>query len=338
SDMFNYSTSATVYDQSGTPHMLTNYFVRNGATGEDERTWRVYTAIDGDYMAAVANPAYSAGPPPVGDEYIPRYYELVFNYNGTLDRIQDPFAQSPNLPTDPIGTWYGLDLHTTIKRSPVYVDDPAAPPGTPPYLLEGPVMVDLMRETPSFPLYWDDDNDPTTVDRTALPFTTTLNKPWFRETTATSTGSPTMAAFRMDLSTSTQFGIPFDVMSTRQDGYLPGNLSSISISQTGHLVAGYSNGQTKVLGQVLLAEFDNPHGLQSAGDNLWIETWDSGQPTIGNPGGGTRGIIIGQSVEESNVDMTQELVNMIIYQRNYQANAQTIRTQDQILQTLVNLR
>ena len=92
------------------------------------------------------------------------------------------------------------------------------------------------------------------------------------------------------------------------------------------------------MGQVILATFRNPNGLVSLGDNLWAETIDSGQAAIAGPGEGLNGSIGSGRVEESNVDMSQELVNMIIQQRNYQANAQSIKTQDQILQTLINLR
>ncbi|MCX7217714.1 MAG: flagellar hook-basal body complex protein, partial [Burkholderiales bacterium] len=82
----------------------------------------------------------------------------------------------------------------------------------------------------------------------------------------------------------------------------------------------------------------NPNGLQSLGDNQWNETATSGQPLVGSPGSGSLGVLAASSTEDSNTDLTGELVNMITAQRIYQANAQTIKTQDQILQTLVNLR
>ena len=100
----------------------------------------------------------------------------------------------------------------------------------------------------------------------------------------------------------------------------------------------YSNGQSRDLGQVVLANFASPNGLLSLGNNLWGEAPDSGQPLVGAPGSSSLGLLSAGAVEESNVDLTAELVNMITQQRAYQANAQSIRTQDQILQTLVNLR
>ena len=100
----------------------------------------------------------------------------------------------------------------------------------------------------------------------------------------------------------------------------------------------YTNGQSAVLGQVVLASFANPNGLHPLGGNQWAETAESGSPMVGAPDSGNLGALQANAVEDSNVDLTAELVNMITAQRNYQANAQTIKTQDQIMQTLVNLR
>ena len=100
----------------------------------------------------------------------------------------------------------------------------------------------------------------------------------------------------------------------------------------------YSNGQAINLGQVALASFRNEQGLSPVGGNAWVETAESGQPALGQAGTGQLGSLLGSTLESSNVDLSQQLVEMIIAQRNYQANAQTIKTQDQVLQTAVNLR
>ena len=100
----------------------------------------------------------------------------------------------------------------------------------------------------------------------------------------------------------------------------------------------YTNGQSRALGQVVLASFANPQGLQPLGNNGWGESTSSGQPLVGTAGTGSLGALQSGAIEESNVDLTQELVDMITAQRVYQANAQTIKTQDQVLNTLVNLR
>lgn len=89
---------------------------------------------------------------------------------------------------------------------------------------------------------------------------------------------------------------------------------------------------------MVLANFVNPNGLQSLGGNAWAESATSGASLVGTPNTGSLGVLQSSSVEDSNVDLTAELVNMITAQRVYQANAQTIKTQDQVLQTLVNLR
>ncbi|MBB5213396.1 flagellar hook protein FlgE [Parapusillimonas granuli] len=135
----------------------------------------------------------------------------------------------------------------------------------------------------------------------------------------------------------TQFGDDFGYSFT-QDGYGAGAYASMSIATDGSIVANYTNGKTMVQGMLTLADFPNLQGLQPVGGNAWVETSASGQPILGTPGTNGLATIAGQAVEESNVDMSQELVNMIIAQRTYQANAQTIKTQDQILQTLITMR
>ena len=144
--------------------------------------------------------------------------------------------------------------------------------------------------------------------------------------------------FTADVSTATQFGAPFSTTNITQDGYGSGRLSGFSADTGGVIVGRYTNGQTKALGQVVLANFVNPQGLTPLGNNAWSEGAGSGQPTLGGPGTGTLGPVQSQALENSNVDLTGELVNRITAQRVYQANAQTIKTHDQLLQTIVNLR
>jgi flagellar hook protein FlgE len=152
------------------------------------------------------------------------------------------------------------------------------------------------------------------------------------------TGASSPLNVTLDFSQSTQFGSGFSVNSLSQDGYTSGRLSGFNFSADGTIVGRYTNGQSATLGQVALANFTNPNGLQSLGNNAWAETADSGPSLVGIPNTGGFGIMQSNAVEDSNVDLTAELVNMITAQRVYQANAQTIKTQDQVLQTLVNLR
>ena len=152
------------------------------------------------------------------------------------------------------------------------------------------------------------------------------------------TGAVTPLAFTLDYSGSTQYGSPFGVNNLTQDGFTSGRLVSFSVSPNGIIVGRYTNGQTRNLAQVVTADFRNPQGLAPLGNNVWVDTAQSGLPIVGVPTTGSLGALQSSAVEDSNVDLTAELVNMITAQRDYQANAQTIKTQDQIMQTLVNLR
>ena len=157
---------------------------------------------------------------------------------------------------------------------------------------------------------------------------------WALTTGAASPWSPGS----MDFTGTTQYGSASSVDRLTQGGYTTGSLTGLSVGSDGIVQGRYSNGQARNLGQVVLATFANPNGLQSLGNNQWALTSVSGPELVSAPGTGSRGVLQSASVEESNVDLTAQLVNMITQQRNYQSNAQTIKTQDQILQTLVNLR
>ncbi len=151
-------------------------------------------------------------------------------------------------------------------------------------------------------------------------------------------GAVTPLVMALDMTGSTQFGADFGVTAMSQDGFTSGRLVGFDISDDGLIQGRYTNGQSNTLGQVVLANFANPQGLRPTGDNLWEETSSSGSPVLGTPQTGSLGSLQSAAVEDSNVDLTQELVAMITAQRVYQANAQTIKTMDQTLQTLVNLK
>ncbi len=164
----------------------------------------------------------------------------------------------------------------------------------------------------------------------------TINIP----STTNSVGAVTepITGITLNLSGATQFGSNFAVTDLSQNGYSAGQLNGIQFESNGVITARYSNGQFQAAGQVEIATFRNPQGLQSQGGNTWGRTFASGDPIVGTPGDGNLGNLLSGALEASNVDLTAELVNMITAQRTYQANAQTIKTQDQVLQTLVNLR
>jgi flagellar hook protein FlgE len=154
--------------------------------------------------------------------------------------------------------------------------------------------------------------------------------------------TPTTGAAPMqvtvDLAQSTQFGGNFAVNSVTQDGYTTGRLIGIDIDETGIVNARFTNGNSQALGQIAVANFANPQGLQQLGNTQWAETFSSGQALRGQAGNSGFGLVQSGALESANVDVTEQLVNMITAQRNFQANAQMISTADSITQTIINMR
>lgn len=249
-------------------------------------------------------------------------------------------------------------------RAPLAAGDPAATPPVPatPRQTYGtsfqafdslgvahPVSVYFEKTGPNTWAVFDGLDDPTAtppVTATNLG-TLTFNADGSLDTAASTlapvslnltNGATTPLSVNIDLSNATQFGSSFAVAKIVQDGYASGELTGVSVSGDGTLMASYSNGITRPEAQVALARFTNPQGLAPAGNNNWVATADAGPVIEGTAGNGSFGSIIGCALEESNVDLTAELVGMMTAQRAYQANAQTIKTQDQVFSTLVNLR
>jgi flagellar hook protein FlgE len=154
------------------------------------------------------------------------------------------------------------------------------------------------------------------------------------------TGAATPLAFTTTFpaASTSQYGVPFSVSANSQNGYATGQLAGFSIGNDGVISGRYTNGQTRAQGQIALATFTNPQGLIAQGGNAFSESAASGAPVVGSPGSGNLGSLQSGALESSTVDLTTELVNMITAQRVYQANAETVKTQDQVQQTLMNLR
>ncbi|MBU9608402.1 flagellar hook protein FlgE [Burkholderia multivorans] len=172
---------------------------------------------------------------------------------------------------------------------------------------------------------------------TGSPATPTAALGQFQFTVPNTDGSATPQTLTLDLTGTTQYGGKDGVNNLAQDGYASGTLTTFTIGTDGKLTGNYSNGQTAVLGQIALANFNNPNGLVNIGGNQYAETAASGVPQISVPGSTNHGTLQGSALENSNVDLTSQLVNLITAQRNYQANAQTIKTQQTVDQTLINL-
>jgi flagellar hook protein FlgE len=230
----------------------------------------------------------------------------VYDSLGNAQTLQTFYVLRPPVAPATIGAW---DVYAANDGVPIGYVPPAAPVA----------VASLSFNTSG-------------ILQTAMPIAPAVSVP------ATAVGATSPFPVTLDFTGSTQFGSAFSVNTLNQDGYTSGRLAGFSIGADGVVLGRYTNGQSAVLGQVVLANFANPNGLQQLGNNMWAETSTSGNPLIGVPASGSLGVLQSSAVEDSNVDLTAELVNMITAQRVYQANAQTIKAQDAVMQTLVNLR
>ncbi len=296
---FNNSTSMTVYDSLGASHIASLYFAKTAANA-----WNAYMVVDGNMVPAAGTPMTA----------------MTFNTNGTLATPVAPVASALFNPTPAAVSLAGSSVagltatvtSTSGLAAGASVTGGGFPAGTTITAITG-----------------------------ATTFTTSLPAAAPAAGVTLSVTNPASAAAQtltFNFSGTSQFGGIFGVNSLSQDGYTSGRMTGFNTGVDGVISGRYSNGQTKTLGQVVLSNFNNPQGLQPLGGNNWAETSTSGTPLTGVPGSASLGVLQTSALEDSNVDLTAELVNMITAQRVYQANAQTIKTQDAVLQTLVNLR
>lgn len=151
---------------------------------------------------------------------------------------------------------------------------------------------------------------------------------------------PNVAAvdLNLDYTNLSQYTNPFGVNDLTVDGHGSGRLTDLDIDSTGVIYGRYNNGESMAMGQIAMSNFANVNGLRQAGDTAWTETFASGSPATGAPGSASLGLITSGALEESNVDVTKELVDMIGAQRSFQANAQVISVNDTLTQTVINIR
>lgn len=276
--------------------------------------------------------------------------ESVKTWTAPLTATTSPDTNSYNYSTaltiyDSLGNAHTMTMYF-VKGTPTAAEAAATPPVTGAWDVH--YQIDGVNETSTAPAYTGNGLSPTrlTFDSggkilsptTATPTSLSVALGSVMTANGLTNSATSPLAFTINFGECTQYGSDFSVNKLTQDGYASGNLSGLSIGPDGVIQGNYSNGQTKNMAQIVLANFINPNGLMSIGNNAWIETAASGQPMVGTPDTGTLGVLQSGAVEESNVDLTGELVAMIVQQRNYQANAQSIKTQDQIMQTLVNIR
>ena len=271
--------------------------------------------------------------------------------SATLQALQLPTTKPiPAKATSAIDAEFNLDAKAAVWNTPV-PPTPLTTYGTSltSYDSQGaPITASLyMRKTANDT--WEVFTNPTSAATATASLTATLtfgtNGKLLSSVPATPTISltspdPTIGVFTptLNVGAATQFATAFAVSKLTQDGYAPGDFIALKIGDSGVITANYSNGQTQAAGQVALADFRNAQGLRPSAGGNWVETAASGQPVLGSPGQGKFGVLRAGALEESNIDLTSELVNMMTAQRTYQANAQTIKTQDQVLSTLTNLR
>jgi flagellar hook protein FlgE len=336
---YNKQTVLNVYDSLGTAHIMTTYYVKT-----DANTWDVYAAADNkeivsasvaasvnsdanvvqarlDYNTAVkAVPADVDAVAQAAGAYAAVAHDAMYAAaqaaGASDDQLAAIDAAYAAIDPGPTGSVTGKTPDQINGLLAAAITVPAVKVGTLLFTKNGALDPQAMAQM----------NPPQT-----LPFQIQL--PIFPDTGAQ---EPMTVATTFDKTT--QYGSVTNDLGSTQNGYSAGSWQRYSIDENGVILGQYSNGKSRAMGQIAMANFASVDGLTPLGNNAWAESSTSGPPTIGVPNAGSMGSLRSSAVETSNTDLTAELVNMITAQRVYQANAQTIKTEDSILQTLVNLR
>ena len=342
-----YGTSLNVYDSQGVATPLSFYFEKNGAN-----TWDIYNQLDDLTTTPPTVPAITG--------------RLIADKNGAVAATLEPVATSvananpaltekDDFPTSFTYRFYGPDDQGVyaIRETMLSFTNPEdawdftysdAPTNS---LVASARLKDNLVDyaggtSPAGGTFGVADlTDAPAAAKQSFELALMVNPSPANPNSPTAPGSnpaPSEFPVTLDLNKVTQFGTKFAVSELSQDGYTSGELTGINVENNGMIMTRYSNGVTRAEGQVALASFRNTQGLAAVGGNNWVETYESGQPVLGAPTDGNFGALRAGALEDSNVDLTAELVNMMTAQRAYQANAQTIKTQDQVMSTLVNLR
>jgi len=326
---YNKQTPVSVYDTLGNEHVMSLYYVKTGSG-----TWDVYAGSDGMELtnakvAAASQSDTSASA--ARDAYTTATKAVPVN-NAAVTAALAAYASAASSAVVSAATAAGANSET-IAAIQAAATSAGGTAGYTPDQVDAQIAASV--SVPGVPVgtLVFDSNGALSAAKMPQTLPLTVNFPIYPDTGAVPT-----QAIKLGFAGSTQYGTDTSEKATSQDGYTAGQLQRFSAGQDGIILGQYSNGQTKPLGQVVLANFTNVNGLEPLGNNAWAETSASGTPTVGTPDTGSLGVLQSSAVESSNVDLTAELVNMITAQRAYQANAQTIKTQDSVLQTLVNLR
>ncbi|MBT8766456.1 flagellar hook protein FlgE [Metapseudomonas boanensis] len=334
---YNSSTSTNIFDSQGNAHVMTQFFVKTAPNA-----WTMNVLIDGSHpLAGVANLAAStaasaAGATPASvatavatlagtdPSVLPAQVTAASAASvaagATVESVVAAIAAAGKTPVSANMTFNSVgQLQPVTSTSPAAYDPNAVP------AMPAPQPTDV----------WEMNADGTLKIRSWVPSTSNGEEnPVFLANGAAISNSGVSLDFRQ----ATQFASAFAVNSVAQDGYTTGELAGVEISDQGEIFARYTNGQSRVQGQVILANFANVQGLTPVGKSQWIQAADSGEPVRNPPRSGTLGAIQSGALEDSNVDLSDQLVNLIVAQRNYQASAKTIEAESALTQTVINLR
>lgn len=320
---YNSSTSVNIYDSQGNAHVMTQYFTKTGPNN-----WTMNVLVDGrnpanptDDSAAITAATTAAG----ATGATPASVAAAVAASGASAAS----IAAANAAAGATGATAASVLAAVsgMGSSPYQVNLNFSPSGQ------------LLTQTPvnntTGNAFTVNPTDGTLVMGDWVPAISDGKTP---PTWSANGATPNAGGITMDIRKSTQYATAFAVNSVNQDGYTTGQLSGLEIDDQGNIFARYTNGQSKVQGQVVLANFANVQGLTPIGKTSWVQSSESGEPVIGTPRSGTLGALQSGALESSNVDLSSELVDLIVAQRNYQANAKTIQTEDAVTQTIINLR
>jgi flagellar hook protein FlgE len=326
------STATNIYDGQGNAHTFTQYFIKDPVAN----SWTMHSLIDGAHpLAGDANAAgravVAAGGSAAGvlDAALnalpnPSSFRTAIEAQVTpmLGAAPAPSAEDVMAAVVRVGSQTPVSLNISFNTAGQLsgiggIYDPAS------------------GVAPTADDFWVQNEDGTITLRQWTPSNLNGDNPAIPVANG---AAANVAGVSLDMRSATQYASAFAVNSVSQDGYTTGELSGIEVSDGGHVLARYTNGQTAIQGQVVLADFANIQGLTPLGNTRWAQSYSSGEPVRNPPGSGTLGSLQAGALEDSNVELSDQLVNLIVAQRNYQANAKTIETESAITQTLINLR
>lgn len=319
---YHFSNNYTTYDSLGNARQVTTYFEKVA-----DNTWLATLAVDGQVQSSDGG-IFSPGGDEAGNNGDPQAFLLNFNQNGQLLTKADVEAavgfpnnsEFDNLPGNAV---LGV---TRVSDSFSFVQTGDAPYVRNSNVFDDTGVVGSILSNPDWVNNFIADDGGNVLSSSAV----NLTIPGVQ-------GANNPFAFEFNFAGSSQFANTSQQNELNQNGYTSGALAGINVTEDGVIVRNYTNDQSRPAGQIALASFRNNEGLEPLGNNLWAATNDSGLANLGTAGTGRFGLVQAGAVEASNVELAKELVDMIVAQRAYQANSNTISTQDELLQTIINL-